>query len=388
MRRGVGGLGVVFVSAARKEPQGGDELVLWPWNSKEMLVSYLEAKVVARIESITIKEYELESKVFDLLKIDLDLFTYDTPLGIILDDFKRLSSIKDYLFAYELGVLEDFCFPYVEQLYDNLKNSDFDVYEPRQCYDEYERMFVEAVILIDDRLIYWKKGDDEEVLTDDELSNLEEEDLSEDNEIAKVFRIETNIFLFETPLCKAFKEFNHLLYIDVDVLTDDLPRFKTYEDYKNAWICECNKEVPWKNIGGERKKKKNQVKMLGVITYNDAIQKNQEWFDYHVPIEDDDDIRDLDDYLIQNDASYYVDEEEERFKEMKSKLLGIPYEKPPTFKYEKFKVIKYSSRPAEEYVAIKEYEYDIWVRTKENVSHVYQEIFQKKYEGLSVTCAK
>ncbi|GKC91041.1 hypothetical protein Tco_1151690, partial [Tanacetum coccineum] len=37
--------------------------------------------------------------------------------------------------------------------YDNLKNSDLDVYEPRQCYDEYERMFAEAIILIDDRLV-------------------------------------------------------------------------------------------------------------------------------------------------------------------------------------------------------------------------------------------
>ncbi|GJW57837.1 hypothetical protein Tco_0104568 [Tanacetum coccineum] len=83
---------------------------------------------------------------------------------------------------------------------------------------------------------------DEEILTN-ELSNLEEVDLSEDNEIAEVFRIETNVFLLETPLSKEFKEFNHLLQIDVDVLTRDLPRFNTYEDYKNAWIYEWNIEV-------------------------------------------------------------------------------------------------------------------------------------------------
>ncbi|GKE68250.1 hypothetical protein Tco_1526322, partial [Tanacetum coccineum] len=73
---------------------------------------------------------------------------------------------------------------------------------------------------------------------------------------------------------------------------------------------------------------------------NDAIQANQERFDDHEPMEDDDDdddIGDLDDYLIPQDASYYVDEEEERFKERKNKLLGIPYEKPPTFKSKKFK---------------------------------------------------
>ncbi|GJW29508.1 hypothetical protein Tco_0046383 [Tanacetum coccineum] len=57
---------------------------------------------------------------------------------------------------------------------------------------------------------------------------------------------------------------------------------------------------------------------------NDAIQVGQEQFDNHKLMEDDDDIIDLDDYLIQQDASYYVNEEEERFKERKSKLLGIP----------------------------------------------------------------
>ncbi|GKE96218.1 hypothetical protein Tco_1581073 [Tanacetum coccineum] len=59
--------------------------------------------------------------------------------------------------------------------------------------------------------LYWKRGDDEEVLTKYKLSGLEEENVSDENEIAEIFRIETDIFLFETPLCKAFKEFNYLL---------------------------------------------------------------------------------------------------------------------------------------------------------------------------------
>ncbi|GJY69528.1 hypothetical protein Tco_0472510 [Tanacetum coccineum] len=41
--------------------------------------------------------------------------------------------------------------------------------------------------------VYWKRGDEEE------LSDLEEENLN-DNEVAKIFRIETDIFHFETPL--------------------------------------------------------------------------------------------------------------------------------------------------------------------------------------------
>ncbi|GKD81205.1 hypothetical protein Tco_1348044 [Tanacetum coccineum] len=119
---------------------------------------------------------------------------------------------------------------------------------------------------------------------------------------------------------------------------------------------------------------------------NDAIEANQEWFVDHEPIDDDDDdIENLDDYLIPKDTHCYVDEEEEGFKERKRKLLGIMYKKPPTFKSEKLEVIKYSFGPAKEYVAIREYEYDIWVRSEENVSHIYQEIFHKKDKGWFVT---
>ncbi|GJW61970.1 hypothetical protein Tco_0111305 [Tanacetum coccineum] len=124
----------------------------------------------------------------------------------------------------------------VEQQYDDLKNSDLEIYEPRKCNDEYERMFTEAVILINGRLIrltditleQWldlkfgdhrkvdkevlesvKRGDDEEMLTDDELSNLDEK--NKENEIAGIFRIEIDLFQFDMPLCKAFKDFNYLL---------------------------------------------------------------------------------------------------------------------------------------------------------------------------------
>ncbi|GJZ32361.1 hypothetical protein Tco_0577797 [Tanacetum coccineum] len=358
--------------------------------------------------------------------------TLNEKYDVIAILLKKNTSIEDDLFAYELGILKDSYFPCVEQPYDDLENGDLDIYEPRQCYDEYERMFAEAVILIDSRLVkliditleQWldlKFGDHkqvdkeimEEVLTYDELSNLEEENLYEGNEIAEVFRIETDIFLFETPLCKEFKEFNHLLQIDVDnnkvswvdekswledgiwmEPTDDICHecksfgFKSghvewptyYEWYEGledgdskeetlkeksilegswghenrkgknfcSWLKESfgnyhkldyelmlKLEVYW----WERKKRKNQNRTW-INNDNDAIQANQELFDDHQPMKDydDDDIGDLDDYLIQNDAPYYVNEEEERFKERRSKLLGIPYKKPPTFKSVKFEV--------------------------------------------------
>ncbi|GKE41514.1 hypothetical protein Tco_1468798 [Tanacetum coccineum] len=78
--------------------------------------------------------------------------------------------------------------------------------------------------------IYWIRGDDEVELINDE------------DDIAKVFRIDTNIFDYETPLYSAFKEFNYLLEMDPDLLTIYIIGFKTYDDYKDDWIYEWNKD--------------------------------------------------------------------------------------------------------------------------------------------------
>ncbi|GJT71186.1 hypothetical protein Tco_1030472 [Tanacetum coccineum] len=77
---------------------------------------------------------------------------------------------------------------------------------------------------------YWRRVDDKEMITDNELSNPRDNDSIEENEIDQIFRIDTDIFRFETPLCQAFKEINYLSQVDVDVGTKDLPGFKTYED--------------------------------------------------------------------------------------------------------------------------------------------------------------
>ncbi|GJR44710.1 hypothetical protein Tco_1312813 [Tanacetum coccineum] len=47
-------------------------------------------------------------------------------------------------------------------------------------------------------------------------------------------------------------------------------------------------------------------------------------------------------------------------------------------KAEKFEAIQYSLGPNEEYIAIRSYEYDIWERNKDNMSNIYQNIFQKR----------
>ncbi|GJW08234.1 hypothetical protein Tco_1570657 [Tanacetum coccineum] len=58
-------------------------------------------------------------------------------------------------------------------------------------------------------------GDEIEV-SDDESSDLEEY-RSDKEETAKFFKIETDVFEYETPLCLAFNEFNYILKVDPDL---------------------------------------------------------------------------------------------------------------------------------------------------------------------------
>ncbi|GJV26626.1 hypothetical protein Tco_1379321 [Tanacetum coccineum] len=160
----------------------------------------------------------------------------------------------------------------------------------------------------------------EVVLTDDELFDLEEEKVSEEKEIDEIFRIETNIFDFETPLCNEFN--GHIEWPTCNLIKDGY----------------CN--------GGN---------LSGMIQV-DAIHADQNCLVSRA--KEVDVFMELDNnFDSNNDVSYYVDEEEERFKERKSKLLRMPYEKPPTFKSEKFRggiLIGYRGK-AEEYVSSKEY---------------------------------
>ncbi|GJY15670.1 hypothetical protein Tco_0386092 [Tanacetum coccineum] len=77
-----------------------------------------------------------------------------------------------------------------------------------------------------------------------DLPNVETYEGGED-EIAKIFRIKTDVFNYETPLCKEFNEFNYLFQIDPDLLTKDVPGFKTYDKYKDDWLYEWNNGIPW-----------------------------------------------------------------------------------------------------------------------------------------------
>ncbi|GJY57808.1 hypothetical protein Tco_0457700 [Tanacetum coccineum] len=155
------------------------------------------------------------------IKVEDDSLACDSPLEVFNCEVSQLSKMNYDLFTYEVDIANIPC---------DLRVGDDSEHETDDMgFDPSDIAFTEWL---------GSKGDDEVELTDEEFSDNEDE-------IAEVFRIETNIFDYETPICSAFNEFNYLLKVDPDLLTKDIQGFKTYDDYKDDLIYEWNKDVPW-----------------------------------------------------------------------------------------------------------------------------------------------
>ncbi|GJU67436.1 hypothetical protein Tco_1253695 [Tanacetum coccineum] len=280
--------------------------------------------------------------------------------------------------------------------------------------------------------IYWIRGNDEVELTDEESSD-------DEDEIAKVFRTDTNIFNYETPLCSAFNEFNYLLKVDLDLLTKDIMGFKTYEDYKDDWIYEWNKDVPWvydkpwldNGIWKELTPVKHTCKPFNYKTRcsewptcnwrddgycnggnlprtyiigNQLHYPDYEWYnaleDSELKdealrnkaimegfIKDDDDKSRYEQKRRWNTYTYYDDAYEINHEHNKSKEL-CEVQELQVCNIRRCIMIKYSFNDDEEYVAVKEDEYDNLTVTRKEACRAYQEIFQDMEEGWMVTRAE
>ncbi|GKC03260.1 hypothetical protein Tco_0994870 [Tanacetum coccineum] len=194
--------------------------------------------------------------------------------------------------------------------------------------------------------IYWARGYDEVELPDEDSSDPDDENPIDENEVAKFFRIETNVFDFKTPMCIAFKEFNCLLQIDPDVLTKDIDGFKTRH---SKWPT-CS----WKDDGYC-----NGGNLPGAYTVGNTLRyQDLEW-------------------------NNYTKTDEER-----CELLNDTTHELAIYKIRRFEIIKYSFEQGEVYVAIKECEYDDLTKTNEDACRAYQEIFRSMDEGWVVTRAE
>ncbi|GJS38551.1 hypothetical protein Tco_0563594 [Tanacetum coccineum] len=262
--------------------------------------------------------------------------------------------------------------------------------------------------------IYWVRGDDEFELTDEESFDSDRED-----KVDKIFRIETNVFDFETPLCRAFKEFNCLLQIDPGVLTKNIKGFKTYDDYKDDWIYEWNKDVPWvrekpwtnTGVWTEPTPVRHCCKPFiykngcsewptyswrddgycnggnlpgAYIVRNTLCYQDLEWYDALKDSELKEEAlknKAIMEGIIEDNESESSNEDEERCELFNDHEL-------PVCTMRRFEMVKYSFRDEEEYAAIKENEYDDLTSTRRDACRAYQEIFRMMDEGWMVTRAE
>nr|GEW03846.1 hypothetical protein [Tanacetum cinerariifolium] len=174
------------------------------------------------------------------------------------------------------------------------------------------RLFVFPILLVGNASEWFDEF--KERVADEELSDAEEANNDDEQETNKIFRIETNLFDNETPLCVEFKE----------LFTHDIERTKTYKDYENELNDEL--EEPCNNL-----------------------------------------------------------DKEEHENEVRCELFDNPHYETPVWKTRRFEMIKYSFGQDEEYVAIKECEYDDLKKTNEDACRAYQEIFRSMDERWMVT---
>ncbi|GKA42437.1 putative reverse transcriptase domain-containing protein [Tanacetum coccineum] len=142
---------------------------------------------------------------------------------------------------------------YKLELPEELKNihNTFYVSNLKKCLSDESLVILMKELRLDDKLNFVEEPMEimyREVkqLKQSRIPIIKESDLNDkEEETVEIFKIETDIFDYEIPLCLAFNEFNYILKVDSDLLTKDIVGFKTYEDYKDDRIYEWNKDVPW-----------------------------------------------------------------------------------------------------------------------------------------------
>ncbi|GJZ08527.1 hypothetical protein Tco_0542810 [Tanacetum coccineum] len=273
-------------------------------------------------------------KLMDV-KIEDVLLTCDTSLEVFNNEFTRLCSMDDDLFTYEVEVTNIPCDSNIDDDLEDDADEDMG-YDPSNI-----------------------RGDYEVELTDEESSDSEDK-------VAEVFRIDTSVFNYETP---TFNEFNYLLKVDPDLLTNDIMRFKTYDDFKNDWIYEWNTNVPWvydkpwvdEGIWKEPKPVKHTCKPFNYKTRCSKWPTCSWREDGYCNGGNLPGAYIIGDQLHYQDLEWYEALEDSELKEEALRNKAIIKD--------------------EEYVAIKEDEYDNLTRTSKEACRAYQEIFCMMDEG-------
>ncbi|GJX42310.1 hypothetical protein Tco_0257300 [Tanacetum coccineum] len=205
----------------------------------------------------------------------------------------------------------------------------------------------------------------------------------------------------ETPLCLAFNKFNYLLKVDPDLLTKDIMGFKTYKDYKDDWIYEWNKDNhSWREDGYY-----NGGNLLGAYHIGNSLHyQDLEWYEaledsklkdeavnnkaiMEGLISDDESSNDYWKRWKSHEINYHDYDEGEYDNETHEEgheLCSIKTREVQVCQIKRYNMIKYSFNDEEEYVAVKEDEYNNLTITSEEACRAYQEIFRMMDKGWMV----
>ncbi|GKE51645.1 hypothetical protein Tco_1486801 [Tanacetum coccineum] len=210
------------------------------------------------------------------------------------------------------------------------------------------------------------RGDDAVELSDEESSNPDDENLIDKDEVAEIFRIKTNVFNFETHngvleeptlvehFCELFLFKNAHSEWPTYSWKDD--GYRNGENLHGAYTVGNilrYQDLEWYKALKDGKLKdealKNKAIMEGIINEDDE-SNNEVW-------------RRWDDSTHNHEMNDYMETDKERCNDAAYNA--------PVFKIRRFEMIKYSFGQDEEYVAIKECEYDDLKKTNEDACRAY-----------------
>ncbi|GJV83382.1 hypothetical protein Tco_1523280 [Tanacetum coccineum] len=222
----------------------------------------------------------------------------------------------------------------------------------------------------------------------DDSEEIEAEEDNEPDDITDIFKIKGNLFNYETPLCKAFNDFNYLLKIDTDLFTFDIQGIRTYEEYElNNTAIRDLKEPWWYDELADGKLKEETLMHKAKVeeswgnaisinahevtpftrmeSYGQRPYANFKTKKAHDPYLDINSIFGRN-YDISNDGNTQENQgHEER--------MDDPTLESSVCKIRRFEMMKYSFNADEEYISIKESEY--LNHSKDNLD-VYQELLR------------
>ncbi|GKA78708.1 hypothetical protein Tco_0785245 [Tanacetum coccineum] len=294
-------------------------------------------------------------KIKDVKVEDVPL-TCDASLEIFNDEVNRLSKMDDDLFTYEIEVANIPCDSKMDTDSEQEADDDMGYYPSDVVFIEWLGSKIFNYKTMDHYTmkalwIYWIRGDDEVELTDEESSY-------DEDDIAEVFRIKTNIFDYETPLCSAFNWKDDGYYNGGNsprayIIGNQL-HYQDYEWYEALEDCKLKDEAL-----------RNKAIMEGSIKEDDDESHHEHGRQWNTYTNYDDD--------------YEINHEHNKSDEL------YEIQEQPVCNIRRYMMIKYSFNDDEEYVAVKEDEYDDLTVTRKEACQAYQEIFQIMDEGWKVT---